>query len=201
MKKASPPDLAATAVKMALPPNRVVATAKIVKPPSSVVIIAKKANAPKHVMVTGRSPPHKKVGTVRARSNEMIGRSNEINGAMENPAPARGVFPGASSCKRASPVNWSFPRNLHALSSFFAAGFPRSVWGDPRAERSREIFPCLYGHNHLDSCSGLKRRNIPGSHVVFPGFRLLTTEIFSVVEASSLLTVLRIIPREKISGI
>ena len=91
VKKASPPDLAATAVKMALPPNRVVATAKIVKPPSSVVIIAKKANAPKHVMVTGRSPPHKKVGTVRARSNEMIGRSNEINGAMEN--PARGKTP------------------------------------------------------------------------------------------------------------
>ena len=56
-KKVSPPDLAATAVKMALPPNRVVATVKIVKPPSRVVIIARKANAPKTRNGNREEPP------------------------------------------------------------------------------------------------------------------------------------------------
>ena len=56
-KKVSPPDLAATAVKMALPPNRVVANVKIVKPPSRAVIIARKANTPK-TRDGNREEPH-----------------------------------------------------------------------------------------------------------------------------------------------
>ena len=70
-----------------------------------------------------------------------MGRSNEMNGAMGNPAPARGIFPGVSSCKRASPVNWSFPRNLHALSSFFFRGRlpPLSMGRPARGEMPRNL--------------------------------------------------------------